>query len=83
MKFNNSKDALNWLVNNPDKKLYVDEYGNYVIWGPHSSVVEYWHFLGDYEDEDGNFYPGDWDMDRMSPNEFLKEYDNVELNTEY
>jgi len=83
MKFNNSKEALNWLVNNPDKRLYVDEYGNYVIWGSYSNIIEYWHFLGDYEDEDGNLYPGDWDMDRMSADEFIKEYDNVKLSTEY
>lgn len=78
MIFNNSKDALNWMVNHPLEKLYVDEYGNYVIWGPYSNVVEYWHYIGD---EDECYDP--WDFDRLSSDEFLKEYDNVKLSTEF
>ena len=35
VKFNNSKEAVKWLVDHPLDKLY-DEYGNYVIWGPYS-----------------------------------------------
>ena len=27
MIFENSKNALNWMVNHPLEKLYVDEYG--------------------------------------------------------
>jgi len=79
VKFNKSKDAAQWLVNHPDKRLYVDEYMNYVIWGPHSNVIEYWYFLGDWEDEDGNFYPGDWDFDRLSIENFIDQFDNTEL----
>ena len=82
MVYNNSKDALNWLINHPLEKLYVDEYGNYVIWGPYSNIIEYWHFLGDWEDEDGNLYPGDWDFERLSIDEFLKEYENEKLSND-
>ena len=78
MIFNNSKDALNWMVNHPLEELYVDEYGNYVIWGPYSNVVEYWHYIGG-EDEGYDA----WDMDRMSIDEFIDQYDNIKLNTEY
>jgi len=77
MIFENSKDALNWMVNHPLEKLYVDEYGNYVIWGPYSNVVEYWHYIGD---EDEGYDP--WDFDRLSSDEFLKEYENTKLSND-
>lgn len=83
MKFNKAQDALNWLINNPLKKLY-DEYANYYVLIPNSNIIEYYHNLGDWEDEDGNFYPGDWDFDRINIDEFL-EYDlsaNNYLETE-
>ena len=78
MKFTNSKDALNWLINHPLKKLYVDEYGNYVIWGPYSNVIEYWHYIGG---EDEGYDP--WDFDRLSSEEFIEQFNNEILNTEY
>lgn len=65
MKFNSSKEALNWMLNNPLKKLY-DQYGNYYLWGPYSNVIEY-HYEVDIE----NWI---WDMDRITVDEFL-EYD--------
>lgn len=65
MKFNSSKEALNWMLNNPLKKLY-DQYGNYYLWGPYSNVIEY-HYEVDIE----NWI---WDMDRITIDEFL-EYD--------
>ena len=78
MIFKNSKEALNWMIQNPLKKLYVDEYGNYVLLGPYSNVIEYWHYIGG---EDEGYDP--WDMDRMSIDEFIDQYDNIKLNTEY
>ena len=80
MKFTDAKSALNWMLNHPLKGLY-NEYGNYYLWGPYSNTIEYWHFLGDWEDEDGNLYPGDWDMDRWSADEFL-ELNKVELESQ-
>lgn len=77
MKFSDSKSALNWMINNPLKKLYVDEYGNYVIWGPYSNVVEYWHYIGG---EDESYDP--WDFDRLSPEEFIEQFDNEILSTD-
>lgn len=77
MKFSDSKSALNWMINNPLKKLYVDEYGNYVIWGPYSNVVEYWHYIGG---EDEGYDP--WDFDRLSPEEFVEQFDNEILSTD-
>ena len=77
MIFKNSKEALNWMIQNPLKKLYVDEYGNYVLWGPYSNVIEYWHYIGG---EDEGYDP--WDMDHMSIDEFIEQYDNVKLSTE-
>lgn len=65
MKYTNTKDALNWLVNHPLEKLY-DQYGNFYLWGPYSNVIEY-HYEIDIE----NWI---WDMDRINVTEFL-EYD--------
>jgi hypothetical protein len=77
MKFSDSKSALNWMINNPLKKLYVDEYGNYVIWGPYSNVVEYWYYIGG---EDEGYDP--WDFDRLSPDKFIEQFDNEILSTD-
>lgn len=63
MKYTNAKDALNWMLNNPLKKLY-DQYGNYYLWGPYSNVIEH-HYEVDIE----NWI---WDMDRINADEFLE-----------
>ena len=75
VKFNNSKEAIKWLVDHPLDKLY-DEYGNYVIWGPYSNVIEYWHYIGD---EDEGYDP--WDFDRLSLEEFINQFENIELES--
>jgi len=77
MKFFDSKSALNWMINNPLKKLYVNEYGNYAICVPYSNVIEYWHYI-DNEDEDY----GPWDLDRLSLEEFIEQFDNEILSTD-
>ena len=73
VKINNSKEAAKWLVDHPLGKLY-DEYGNYVIWGPYSNVIEYWHYIGG---EDEGYDP--WDFDRFSLEEFINQFENIEL----
>lgn len=75
VKFNNSKEAVKWLVDHPLDKLY-DEYGNYVIWGPYSNVIEYWHYIGG---EDEGYDP--WDFDRLSLKEFINQFENIELES--
>ena len=75
VKFNNSKEAIKWLVNHLLDKLY-DEYGNYVIWGPYSNVIEYWHYIGG---EDEGYDP--WDFDRLSLEEFINQFENIELES--
>ena len=77
MIFENSKDALNWMVNHPLEKLYVDKYGNYVIWGPYSNIIEYWHYIGG-EDEGYD----SWDFDRLTIEAFIKEFNNEKLSTD-
>lgn len=77
MKFSDSKSALNWMINNPLKKLYINKYGNYATCVPHSNVIEYWYYI-DGEDED---YCG-WDLDRLSLEEFIKQFDNEILSTD-
>lgn len=77
--FKNVKEMLSWMKAHPLKNVY-DKYGNYLIWGPYSNVVEYWHFLGDSIDEDGNFIPGDWDYDRLSEEKFLEQYEGEDLS---
>ena len=75
VKFNNSKEAVKWLVDHPLDKLY-DEYGNYVIWGPYSNVIEYWHYIGG---EDEGYDP--WDFDRLSLEEFINQFENIKLES--
>lgn len=82
MEFRKSQDALNWLINHISEKLYVDEYGNFLVLEPHSNEIEYHYYYGDWDDDDGNIYPGEWDFDRISFEEFLKEYDNKILSTD-
>lgn len=75
VKFNNSKEAVKWLVDHPLDKLY-DEYRNYVIWSPYSNVIEYWHYIGG---EDEGYDP--WDFDRLSLEEFINQFENIELES--
>ena len=82
VKFNNSKEAIKWLVDHPGEHLY-DEYGNYVVHVPegYGNIIEYYWFTGDWEDEEGNFEPGVWDFDRNSYEEFIDRFDKVELES--
>ena len=70
--FNNSRDAAQWLVNHPLEHLY-DEYGNYVVWGPYSNVIEY-----NYEIDNEN---GIWYMDRYNIDEFISYFSQSHLET--
>lgn len=67
-----NKEAISWMVNHPLKELY-DEYGNYFIWGPYSNVIEH-----HYEIDNENAI---WDFDRYSVEEFLKIFEDLELET--
>lgn len=77
--FGSAKEMLEWMKAHPLKNVY-DEYGNYLIWGPYSNIVEDWRFLGDSEDEDGNFIPGDWDFDKLTEEKFLEFYEGSDLS---
>lgn len=77
MIFESSKDALNWMVNHPLEKLYVNKYGDYVIWAPYSNVIEYWYYI---VGEDVEYDP--WDFDRLTIEAFIKEFNNEKLSTD-
>jgi len=77
MKINNVRDALNWLINNPEKKLY-DKYTNYYILASTGNYIEFHHYEVCIDDEgnDSSF----WDYDLFNFSDFLK--CNVDLETE-
>lgn len=84
VRFENIQDALLWLMSHrnlkeEDAKLYVDEYGNYVVHSPYRNIIEYYYYLGDYEDDEGNLISGDWDFDRMDYEEFIDKFDGIVL----
>lgn len=71
MVFNNSNQAFQWLIDNPEKRLY-DQYGNYVIYNPNSTYIEY-HYEIDF---------WTWDFDEMEEDEFIIQFKNKELSIE-
>lgn len=81
MEFKSSSEALDWMMEHPLERLY-DQYGNYVVYVEESNIVESFYFTGDYEDENGNFEPGYWDMDKYAPEEFVEAFDDVQLETQ-
>ena len=76
MTFNNSTDALNWLINNPSKKLY-DKYANYYILSNSGNSIEYHHYELDYDDNGNDV--SIWDYDLMNFSDFLS--NDKELET--
>lgn len=74
MKQMNAIDAIHWLVNNPMGKLY-DEYGNHIIWGPYSNVIEFYR----RENADDNDHYAN--LERYSVQEFLKNFNDSKFNT--
>lgn len=70
IKFNNARDAANWMLNHPLEHVY-DEYNNYWLLGPYSNVIEY-----NYEIDIENLI---WDMDRYSVEEFIERFDGLEM----
>lgn len=81
MEFKSSSEALDWMVEHPLERLY-DQYGNYMVYVEESDTIESFWFTGDYEDENGNFEPGYWDMIRYSLEEFVEAFDDVPLETQ-
>ena len=71
MKFNSSKDQLNWLINHPRGKLY-DQLGNYYILADNGNYLEYHHYEVEF-DEDGNDISF-WDYDLENLFDFLNDY---------
>lgn len=73
MKFNNSKEAADWMIEHPEERVY-NQWGNWVAYfpksygGPH---VEY-----NYEIEEWL-----WDMDKMSIEEFIDRFEDTPLET--
>lgn len=80
MKFESSSEALDWMMEHPLKRVY-DEYGNYAVYVEDSNTVESFWFTGDWEDADGNFEPGYWDMDKYAPEEFIEAFEDTPLET--
>lgn len=81
MEFKSSSEALDWMMEHPLERLY-DQYGNYMVYVEESDTIESFWFTGDYEDENGNFEPGYWDMIKYSPEEFVEAFDGVQLETQ-
>lgn len=77
MKYTNAKDALNWLINNPNKKLY-DKWYNYYVLSEYGNYIEFHHYEIDF-DEDSNDISF-WDYDLENFTDFLD--NNIELETE-
>lgn len=80
MEFKNINEALDWMIEHPQEKVY-DEYGNYSIYMGDSNMIESFWYTGDYEDDEGNFEPGVWDYDKYTPEEFLDAFEYFKLQT--
>lgn len=80
MKFESSSEALDWMIEHPLEHVY-DEYGNYAVYIEDSNTVESFWFTGDWEDDEGNFEPGYWDMDKYAPEEFVEAFEDTPLET--
>ena len=72
--FNNSQKAFQWLIDNPQKRLYSKD-GVYVIYNPYNTQIEY-HY--DFMNECG------WgsDSEKMDEDEFVERFKNIELSDE-
>ena len=46
MKFENSSEAIDWMMEHPLKRVY-DQYGNYAVYIEESNMVESFWFTGD------------------------------------
>lgn len=75
MKFNNYKDALNWMKEYPIKHQIYDEYGNYFIWGSTTNSIRFIYF------EDTNSYDS-YEIS-YSENDFKNMFDESKDNLEY
>lgn len=80
MKFKNSSEAIDWMMEHPLKRVY-DQYGNYAVYVEESNMVESFLFIGEWEDADGNFEPGYWNMDKYAPEEFVEAFEDTPLET--
>ena len=78
VRFEDVQQALLWLLSHPLEKLYYDEYGNYVIYGPFSKVIEDWHYIGG-EDEGYD----SWDFDKLTLEEFVDNFNGIILQNNY
>jgi hypothetical protein len=74
MKFKNSKEAADWMVEHPEEHVY-DQWGYWAAYYPNSYDP---HIEYNYEIDIENWI---WDMDKMSIEEFIKRFNGEELET--
>ena len=66
-KTSSSKEALAWMKDNPQSRLF-DEYGNYVVYI--NDHIEYYYMVDEW----------DFDHDKMDEEEFLQRFDDIGLS---
>lgn len=81
MEFKSSNEALDWMIKHPLKRV-CDQYGNYMVYIKDSNTIESFWSTGEWEDEDGNYEPDYWNMDKYTPEEFVEAFDGVQLKTQ-
>ena len=75
MKFKNSKEAADWMVQHPEEHVY-DQWGYWAAYYPNSYDGP--HIEYNYEIDMENWI---WDMDKLSIDEFVERFDGEELET--
>ena len=78
MIFIDSQKAYNWLIENPFKRLYINDSDNYVQYEPYECQIRYFYII----DDERNHYIYEYRYIE-SEEEFINSFNNVKLNNNY